>query len=208
LLIIEASFDLNTELKKDRLIWLDMEMSGLDPLKERILEIAMIITDGDLEIIAESPVIVVHQEQSLLDQMDSWNQGTHSKSGLITKVLASTTSEEEAQKIALDFLSSYLKSGLSPMCGNTIHQDRRFLAKYMPALEAFFHYRNLDVSTIKELCKRWQPEIAKSFTKQQAHTAYADILESIEELRYYRKHFFPSLISWRFTQRCAFTLPE
>lgn len=190
MLIIEASFDLNTELKKDRLIWLDMEMSGLDPLKERILEIAMIITDGDLEIIAESPVIVVHQEQSLLDQMDSWNQGTHSKSGLITKVLASTTSEEEAQKIALDFLSSHLKSGLSPMCGNTIHQDRRFLAKYMPALEAFFHYRNLDVSTIKELCKRWQPEIAKSFTKQQAHTAYADILESIEELRYYRKHFF------------------
>ena len=181
---------MNTELKKDRLIWLDMEMSGLDPLKERILEIAMIITDGNLDIIAESPVIVVHQEQSLLDQMDSWNQGTHSKSGLITKVLASTTSEEEAQKIALDFLSSHLKSGLSPMCGNTIHQDRRFLAKYMPALEAFFHYRNLDVSTIKELCKRWQPEIAKNFTKQQAHTAYADILESIEELRYYRKHFF------------------
>jgi len=190
LLIIEASCDLNTELKKDRLIWLDMEMSGLDPEKERILELAMVITDGELEIIAESPVLVIHQDKKLLDGMDAWNQGTHSKSGLIDKVLASTTTEEEAEKICLEFLATHLKSGVSPMCGNTIHQDRRFMARYMPKLEGFFHYRNIDVSTVKELCKRWQPEVAKSFTKKQAHTAYADIIESIEELRYYRENFF------------------
>ena len=190
MLIIEARRDLNTELKKDRLIWLDMEMSGLDPEKERILELAMVITDGNLEIIAESPVLVIHQEQKLLDGMDSWNQGTHGKSGLIDKVIASTTTEEEAQKICLEFLAEHVKSGASPMCGNTIHQDRRFMAKYMPKLEGYFHYRNIDVSTVKELCKRWQPEVAKSFTKKQAHTAYADIIESIEELRYYRENFF------------------
>jgi oligoribonuclease len=168
LLIIEASCDLNTELKKDRLIWLDMEMSGLDPEKERILELAMVITDGELEIIAESPVLVIHQDKKLLDGMDAWNQGTHSKSGLIDKVLASTTTEEEAEKICLEFLATHLKSGVSPMCGNTIHQDRRFMARYMPKLEGFFHYRNIDVSTVKELCKRWQPEEAKNFTKKQA----------------------------------------
>jgi oligoribonuclease len=190
LLIIEARRDLNTELKKDRLIWLDMEMSGLDPEKERILELAMVITDGNLEIIAESPVLVIHQEQKLLDGMDSWNQGTHGKSGLIDKVIASTTTEEEAEKICLEFLAEHVKSGASPMCGNTIHQDRRFMAKYMPKLEGYFHYRNIDVSTVKELCKRWQPEVAKNFTKKQAHTAYADIIESIEELRYYRENFF------------------
>lgn len=190
MLIIEASCDLNTELKKDRLIWLDMEMSGLDPEKEKILELAMVITDGDLEIIAESPVLVIHQEKSVLDAMDAWNQGTHSKSGLIDKVIASSTTEEEAEKICLEFLATHLKSGVSPMCGNTIHQDRRFMARYMPKLEAYFHYRNIDVSTVKELCKRWQPEVAKSFTKKQAHTAYADIIESIEELRYYRENFF------------------
>jgi len=181
---------LNAELKKDRLIWLDMEMSGLDPEKERILELAMVITDGNLEIIAESPVLVIHQEQKLLDGMDSWNQGTHGKSGLIDKVIASTTTEEDAQKICLEFLAEHVKSGASPMCGNTIHQDRRFMAKYMPKLEGYFHYRNIDVSTVKELCKRWQPEVAKHFTKKQAHTAYADIIESIEELRYYRENFF------------------
>ena len=181
---------MNAELKKDRLIWLDMEMSGLDPEKERILELAMVITDGNLEIIAESPVLVIHQEQKLLDDMDSWNQGTHGKSGLIDKVIASTTTEDEAQKICLEFLAEHVKSGVSPMCGNTIHQDRRFMAKYMPKLEGYFHYRNIDVSTVKELCKRWQPEVAKSFTKKQAHTAYADIIESIEELRYYRENFF------------------
>jgi oligoribonuclease len=190
--IIEARSDLNTELKKDRLIWLDMEMSGLDPEKERILELAMVITDGELDIIAESPVLVIRQDKSLLDAMDSWNQGTHGKSGLIEKVLASTISEEQAQTICLEFLAPHVKAGISPMCGNTIHQDRRFMARYMPKLEAYFHYRNIDVSTVKELCKRWQPDIAKNFTKKQAHTAYADIIESIEELRYYRNHFFRS----------------
>lgn len=183
---------MSTDLKKDRLIWLDMEMSGLDPEKERILEIAMVITDGELDIVAESPVLVIQQDPSLIKGMDSWNQGTHSKSGLIDKVLASTTTEAMAEQIYLDFLATHLKAGVSPMCGNTIHQDRRFMARYMPKLEAFFHYRNIDVSTVKELCKRWQPEIAKQFTKKQAHTAYADIIESIEELRYYRANFFRS----------------
>ncbi len=192
MLIIEARFDLNTELKKDRLIWLDMEMSGLNPEKERILELAMIITDGDLEIIAESPVFVIHQEKELMDAMDSWNKGTHGKSGLIDKVYASTTTEEQAEKICLEFLALHVKPGVSPMCGNTIHQDRRFMARYMPKLEEYFHYRNIDVSTVKELCKRWQPDIAKNFNKKQAHTAYADIIESIEELRFYREHFFRS----------------
>ena len=181
---------LNTDRKKDRLVWLDMEMSGLNPEKERILEIAMVITNGDLEIVAEGPVLVIHQEDALLDQMDAWNKGTHGRSGLIDKVKASVLTENDAQKICLEFLTKHLKAGMSPMCGNTIHQDRRFMARYMPQLEAFFHYRNIDVSTIKELCRRWQPEIAKSFTKQQAHTALADILESIEELRHYREKFF------------------
>lgn len=183
---------MNTELKKDRLVWLDMEMSGLDPEKERILELAMVITDGELNIIAESPVLVIHQEKSLLDSMDAWNQGTHGKSGLIDKVLASETTEAQAEAICLEFLAQHVKSGISPMCGNTIHQDRRFMSRYMPKLEAYFHYRNIDVSTVKELCKRWQPDVAKNFTKKQAHTAYADIIESIEELRYYRDNFFRS----------------
>ena len=183
---------MNTELKKDRLVWLDMEMSGLDPEKERILELAMVITDGELNIIAESPVLVIHQEKSLLDSMDAWNQGTHGKSGLIDKVLASETTEAQAEAICLAFLAQHVKSGISPMCGNTIHQDRRFMSRYMPKLEAYFHYRNIDVSTVKELCKRWQPDVAKNFTKKQAHTAYADIIESIEELRYYRDNFFRS----------------
>lgn len=181
---------MNIELKKDRLVWLDMEMSGLDPERERILELAIVITDGDLEIIAQCPVLVIHQDQQLLDGMDAWNQGTHGKSGLIEKVLAATLTEEQAQTICLDFLAQHVKSGASPMCGNTIHQDRRFMARYMPQLEAYFHYRNIDVSTIKELCKRWQPEVAKGFSKKQAHTAHADIIESIEELRHYRAHFF------------------
>lgn len=180
---------MNTTLKKDRLVWLDMEMSGLDPEKERILEIAMVITNGDLEIVAEGPVLVIHQEDALLDAMDSWNKGTHGRSGLIDKVKQSTLTEADAEKICIEFLAKHLKPGISPMCGNTIHQDRRFMNRYMPKLENYFHYRNIDVSTIKELCKRWQPEIAKSFTKQQAHTALADILESIEELRYYREKF-------------------
>ena len=188
--MIEVSVILNLDRKKDRLVWLDMEMSGLNPEKERILEIAMVVTNGDLEIVAEGPVLVVHQEDALLDGMDAWNKGTHGRSGLITKVKESTLTEEAAEKLCLEFLAKHLKAGASPMCGNTIHQDRRFMARYMPKLEAYFHYRNIDVSTVKELCRRWQPEIAKSFAKQQAHTALADILESIEELRHYREKFF------------------
>jgi len=167
-----------------------MEMSGLLPETDRILEIAMIVTDGDLNIVAEGPVLVVHQEDAVLDRMDAWNKGTHGKSGLIDKVKASILPEVEVEAECLAFLKQHVKSSISPMCGNTIHQDRRFMNRYMPKLEAYFHYRNIDVSTIKELCKRWQPEIAKGFSKQQAHTALADIIESVEELRYYREKLF------------------
>jgi oligoribonuclease len=181
---------MSTTRKNDRLVWVDMEMSGLLPETDRILEIAMIVTDGDLNIVAEGPVLVVHQEDAVLDRMDAWNKGTHGKSGLIDKVKASTLTEAEVEAACLAFLKQHVKSSTSPMCGNTIHQDRRFMNRYMPKLEAYFHYRNIDVSTIKELCKRWQPEIAKGFSKQQAHTALADIIESVEELRYYREKLF------------------
>jgi oligoribonuclease len=181
---------MSTTRKNDRLVWVDMEMSGLLPETDRILEIAMIVTDGDLNIIAEGPVLVVHQEDAVLDRMDAWNKGTHGRSGLIDKVKASTLSEADVEAACLAFLKQHVKSSISPMCGNTIHQDRRFMNRYMPKLEAYFHYRNIDVSTIKELCKRWQPEIAKGFSKQQAHTALADIIESVEELRYYREKLF------------------
>ncbi len=181
---------MSTTRKNDRLVWVDMEMSGLLPETDRILEIAMIVTDGDLNIVAEGPVLVVHQEDAVLDRMDAWNKGTHSKSGLIDKVKASTLTEADVEAACLAFLKQHVKSSISPMCGNTIHQDRRFMNRYMPNLEAYFHYRNIDVSTIKELCKRWQPEVAKGFSKQQAHTALADIIESVEELRYYREKLF------------------
>jgi oligoribonuclease len=181
---------MSTTRKNDRLVWVDMEMSGLLPETDRILEIAMIVTDGDLNIVAEGPVLVVHQEDAVLDRMDAWNKGTHGKSGLIDKVKASTLTEADVELACLAFLKQHVKSSISPMCGNTIHQDRRFMNRYMPKLEAYFHYRNIDVSTIKELCKRWQPEIAKGFSKQQAHTALADIIESVEELRYYREKLF------------------
>jgi oligoribonuclease len=181
---------MSTTRKNDRLVWVDMEMSGLQPETDRILEIAMIVTDGDLNIVAEGPVLVVHQEDAVLDRMDAWNKGTHGKSGLIDKVKASTLTEADVEAECLAFLKQHVKSSISPMCGNTIHQDRRFMNRYMPKLETYFHYRNIDVSTIKELCKRWQPEIAKGFSKQQAHTALADIIESVEELRYYREKLF------------------
>ncbi len=181
---------MSTTRKNDRLVWVDMEMSGLQPETDRILEIAMIVTDGDLNIVAEGPVLVVHQEDAVLDRMDAWNKGTHGKSGLIDKVKASTLTEADVEAECLAFLKQHVKSSISPMCGNTIHQDRRFMNRYMPKLEAYFHYRNIDVSTIKELCKRWQPEIAKGISKQQAHTALADIIESVEELRYYREKLF------------------
>lgn len=171
------------------LVWLDCEMTGLDPECNRIIEIAMVVTGPKLEPRIEGPVLVIHQDNELLDKMDAWNKGTHGKSGLIDKVKASTLSEEEAQTQLIDFFKQYVPKNGSPMCGNSIGQDRRFLTKYMPRLEAFFHYRNLDVSTLKELSKRWRPEVYKSFKKKQRHTALADVLESIDELAHYREHF-------------------
>ena len=171
------------------LVWLDCEMSGLDPEKDRLLEIAIVVTGPQLSPRVEGPVLVIHQSNELLDGMDAWNKGTHGRSGLIDKVKASTLSEEEAQDQLLAFLRQYVPNGASPMCGNTIGQDRRFLVKYMPKLEAYFHYRNIDVSTLKELSRRWRPEVYQSFKKGQAHTALADVLESIDELEHYREHF-------------------
>ena len=169
------------------LVWLDCEMTGLDPEVERILEIAVVVTGPHLEPRVEGPVLVIHQSDELLGKMDAWNKGTHGKSGLIDKVKASTLSEEEAQQQIIDFLSRYVPKGKVPLCGNSIGQDRRFLVKYMPKLEAFFHYRNVDVSTLKELAKRWKPEAYNSFKKAQRHTALADVHESIDELQHYRQ---------------------
>jgi len=171
------------------LVWLDCEMTGLDPEAERIIEIAVVVTGPTLEPRVEGPVLVIHQSDELLGRMDAWNKGTHGKSGLIDKVKASTLTEEEAQQQIIDFLSRYVPKGKVPLCGNSIGQDRRFLARYMPKLEAFFHYRNVDVSTLKELAKRWKPEAYSSFKKAQKHTAMADVHESIEELAHYRQHF-------------------
>jgi oligoribonuclease len=171
------------------LVWLDCEMTGLYPERDRIIEIAVVVTGPTLAPRIEGPVLVIHQSDEQLAGMDAWNRGTHGKSGLIDKVKASRLSEQTAQAIILDFLSAYLPKKTSPMCGNSIGQDRRFLAKYMPELEAFFHYRNLDVSTLKELAKRWRPEVYSSFKKQQRHTALADVQESIDELVHYRQHF-------------------
>jgi oligoribonuclease len=171
------------------MVWVDMEMTGLDPDKERIIEIAAVVTEPDLTIVAEAPVLVIHQSDELLQAMDKWNQSTHSKSGLIEKVKASTLDEGQAQAQLVEFLSQHVPPGKSPLCGNTVSQDRRFMFKYMPGLEAFFHYRTIDVSTIKELARRWQPALLKGFEKHSKHQALADIHESIEELRYYREHF-------------------
>lgn len=176
-------------VKDQRLVWLDMEMTGLDPEKERIIEVAVVVTEADLTVVAEGPVLVIHQSDALLDAMDNWNKGTHGRSGLIEKVKASTLTESEAEDILLDFLKQHVPAGKSPLCGNTISQDRRFMYKYMPRFETFFHYRNLDVSTLKELARRWRPEVAKSFIKHSKHEALADIYESIEELKHYRDHF-------------------
>jgi oligoribonuclease len=172
---------------ENNLIWIDMEMTGLQPDSDRIIEIALLVTDPQLVTIAEGPVLVVHQPDEVLDAMDSWNKSTHRKSGLIERVRASRMSEADAERAALEFLESHVPANASPMCGNSICQDRRFLARWMPRLEAHFHYRNLDVSTLKELVRRWKPELLKGFTKEGKHEALADILESIEELKFYRK---------------------
>ncbi|MGZ5834365.1 MAG: oligoribonuclease [Telluria sp.] len=171
------------------LVWLDMEMTGLDPDNDKIIEVAVLVTDPHLNVIAEGPVFAIHQSDETLDKMDAWNKGTHGRSGLIDRVKASTVSEAQAEEELIAFLKKYVPAGKSPMCGNSICQDRRFMARGMPRLEAFFHYRNLDVSTLKELCRRWKPELASGFKKHQKHTALADIIESVEELRYYREHF-------------------
>ncbi|QBQ56484.1 oligoribonuclease [Nitrosococcus wardiae] len=172
------------------LIWLDLEMSGLDTTQDVILEIATVVTDSDLNIIEEGPVFAIHQNDAILDNMDEWNTRQHTKSGLVERVRHSLINEATAEQRTLEFLSQHTLANSSPLCGNSICQDRRFLARYMPRLEAYFHYRNLDVSSIKELAKRWAPEIAKGFKKESAHLALADIRESIQELAYYRAHFF------------------
>jgi oligoribonuclease len=171
----------------NNLIWIDMEMTGLQPDSDRILEIAMLITDSQLALVAEGPVLVVHQPDEVLEAMDSWNKGTHAKTGLVGRVKASSLNEAQAESMALEFLAPHVPANASPMCGNSICQDRRFLVRWMPRLEAHFHYRNLDVSTLKELVRRWKPELLKGFSKEGKHEALADILESIEELKFYRK---------------------
>ena len=171
------------------LVWMDCEMSGLDPDGERLLEIAVVVTGPNLTPRVEGPVLVIHQSDALLSAMDAWNKGTHGRSGLIDKVKASALTEAEAEAQLLAFVSRYIPKKTSPLCGNSISQDRRFLVKYMPKLDAYFHYRNVDVSTLKELAKRWRPELVKQFKKKQKHTALADVHESIDELAHYRAHF-------------------
>jgi oligoribonuclease len=172
---------------QNNLIWIDMEMSGLVPDTDRILEIALLVTDAQLQVVAAGPVLAVHQPDEVLAAMDSWNTGVHGKSGLVDKVRASRLDEAAAEARMLAFLAGHVPAGASPMCGSSICQDRRFLVRWMPKLEAWFHYRNLDVSTLKELVKRWQPELAKGLKKESKHEALADILDSIEELKYYRR---------------------
>lgn len=172
----------------NRLIWIDLEMTGLKPDVDRILEMAIVVTDHALETVAQSPVYVVHQADAVLEAMDAWNQGTHGRSGLIPRVRAAVATEADVEAQALAFLREHVPAKASPMCGNSICQDRRFLARYMPALEEWFHYRNLDVSTLKELARRWKPEVVKGIPKEGKHEALADVHESIAELRYYREH--------------------
>jgi oligoribonuclease len=176
----------------NHLAWLDMEMTGLDPDRDRIIEIAIVVTDSQLATVAEAPVLAIHQPDAVLDAMDDWNKSTHRKSGLVDRVRVSTLSDAAAEEQMLAFLAGYIPARTSPMCGNSICQDRRFLARWMPRLEAYFHYRNLDVSTLKELARRWRPDLARGVVKQGKHEALADIYESIEELKYYREHFLRS----------------
>lgn len=175
-----------------RWVWMDLEMTGLDPERERIIELASVVTDTDLNVLAVGPEWVIHQPQSVLDQMDYWNQQHHGDSGLTARVLSSAVDEAQAEAETLAFLKQWVKPGEAPLAGNSIGQDRRFLVRYMPQLAAFFHYRNLDVSTLKILVSAWQPNIQSGFHKRNAHRALDDIYESIEELRYYRTHFVTS----------------
>ncbi|MCB1927705.1 MAG: oligoribonuclease [Rhodocyclaceae bacterium] len=174
---------------QNHLIWLDMEMTGLDPDRDRIIELAVVVTDARLQTVAEGPVIAVHQADSVLDGMDEWNRTTHGRSGLVDRVRASTLDEVQAEQAMLAFVQSHVPARTSPMCGNSICQDRRFMARYMPQLESWFHYRNLDVSTLKELARRWRPEVARGVVKKGRHEALADIYESIAELAHYRDNF-------------------
>lgn len=175
--------------KKLNLVWLDLEMTGLSPETDRIIEIATLVTDAQLNTLAEGPVLAIKQSDSALEAMDEWNQSHHGASGLIERVKNSTVDEQEATRQTLEFLSQFSDNNASPMCGNSICQDRRFMARYMPELECFFHYRNLDVSTLKELVRRWKPEILSGLTKQGSHQAMEDIRDSVAELKYYRQHF-------------------
>ena len=179
----------------NHLIWIDMEMSGLLPDSDRILEIAVVITNSNLDTVAEGPVVVVHQSDEVLAGMDAWNRATHGRSGLTERVRASTVDDAAAESAVIEFLAQYVRAGKSPMCGNSICQDRRFMARWMPRLEAFFHYRNLDVSTLKELAKRWNPEVHRSFEKKSRHEALADVYESIAELQHYRTHWLAARVA-------------
>lgn len=174
---------------QNNLIWLDMEMTGLNPNADRIIEVAIVVTDSHLVTVAEAPVLAIHQEDAVLDSMDAWNKATHGRSGLIEKVRASALGEADAERLMRDFIAQHVPARTSPMCGNSICQDRRFLARWMPELETYFHYRNLDVSTLKELVRRWKPSISRGVVKNGKHEALADIYESIEELKYYRENF-------------------
>ena len=174
---------------KTPLVWIDMEMSGLVPDRDRILEVAMVVTDAELNTIAEGPVLVVHQSDAVLEAMDSWNKSTHGKSGLIEKVRAATLTEGEAEARLIETLKPLVAAGTAPLCGNTVHQDRRFMARYMPAFDAYLHYRIVDVSTLKELARRWRPDVLQGVAKEGRHEALADVYESIEELKHYRRHF-------------------
>lgn len=176
--------------KQQTLIWIDMEMTGLEPKQDRIIEVATLITDGDLNVLAEGPVLAVHQSDEVLAGMDEWNQRTHGESGLVERVRKSQLNEADVEAQTIAFLQRYAERGSSPMCGNSVHQDRRFMVKYMPSLADFFHYRNLDVSTVKELAKRWRPDVASSYKKQGNHQAMDDIRDSVNELKHYREHFF------------------
>jgi len=178
------------ESNQQNLIWIDLEMTGLDPQNDLIIEIATVVTDKNLSILAEGPVIAVHQNDAALDAMDDWNQKHHGQSGLIDRIKASRVNEAAAEKETITFLEKWVPAGASPMCGNSICQDRRFMARCMPELETFFHYRNLDVSTVKELASRWVPGLSKGFKKKGSHQALDDVIESIEELKFYREHFF------------------